>query len=305
MSEQTELIIGFKSKQELYFKSDGEITAASLADNLLGLQGVADAASRVIQRWADIKVKQCDVLIESISLQSYKDNFVFRLIFGTGRKAELKLEKFRDALRLKNVSGDTLAKFAIAGAILYAAWKLTPSASKDAQLANHFENSFNNMAIEVGMTGDEAKDLFETVLRNEEQLKKDVMKLTRPDGQKLSGAMVLQSSDGSGESIEIPSDVIDSIPAAYEREEKENPTEAFEAKDIVLRAVDLDRPENGWWVIVPELTESRLPASIGEDVNPARLPVGKLFTADIEVEYSVDKHGNKKPKRVIINAANQ
>jgi hypothetical protein len=293
----------WQSEHEFYFDSKGPITAVSLADNLLGLDGIAQFGTKILENLLDVKINDSDVLIQSVSLQSYKDTFWFRLIFGAGKKGEQKLEKFREALKLRDMDARTLAQFALAGAVLWGAYKLSDSwktsetdpSRKDALV--HFENSFNNMSLKVGLTPEEAMAIFEKAIKKEEGLKKDVIRLARPAGQALSGTITFDGEPA----FSVPAEVIEVLPEKYTKPEPEEPEDEFESIDIVVRALDLDRPETGWWAIIPEMTEKRLPVSLDDEVKPSTLPAGKLFKAHVTVIYSMDRHGEKVPKRVLLH----
>lgn len=245
----------WNTKHIFYFNSKSAITAKSLADNLMGLDGIGNAAVKLIEKVIGIKAVEHELLIESVALESYKDQFWFRIIFGQGKKAEEKLEKFREHLKLKDVDGSTIARFAIAGSILYGCYLINQqnNKGKDLELTRraetHIENSFNNMAVSIGMSGDEMKAAYETTVRNKEQLKKDVMKIARPDGQKLAGKILI---DGD-ENFAIPDEIIESLPDKYEKTELDKPEQEFPKIEISLRAIDLDKPESGWWALVPDL----------------------------------------------------
>ena len=280
------------TQHTFYFSSKGLITARSLADNLIGLDGIAHSAARLIEGIVDVRIKDTEVLLES-----YKDYFVFRLLFGSGEAAERKLEKFRTSLKLKNMSAENMARLALFAVISYGAWKLynaQPHSGNDA--AVHFENSFNNMAVEIGMDRDQVIALIEKSIPNPEPLKKDVLKIARPDGQHLSGDIVIDADPN----FTVPRQVVDTLPEKYELSDAEVPEKDFMNIQLVVRALDLDNPERGWWAVVPDVFDKRLPVSVDGDLDPAIIPVGKYFRADIRVLYKIKRNGEKSPKRVLL-----
>lgn len=283
-----------------YFNSDGPITALSLADNLRGLDGISKASTKVIGKILNVDISGSQLLIEQVSLESYKDSFIFRLVFGKGRKGEQKLEKFREALKLSDMNPRTLAQFSLAGAVVWGGWHVANAYKQEegnAEAHYHFENSFNTIALQADIEPEAAKEIFEQAVKNQEQLKKDVVRLTRPGGHLLQGAITFDDNP----SLSLPAEAIAAIPPKYEAPDRHDPEKHFKDIQIIVRALDLDTSSRGWWAIVPEVSESRIPMEIDDEVNPATLPAGKLFHAEITITYKADRHGEKKASKVYLH----
>jgi hypothetical protein len=282
---------------EYYFDTKTPVTAAALADNLTGMEAMLRAGAVVMSRVLDTTIKDTEILVKSIELQSYKDRFVFRLFFGTGKKAEEKLEKFREALKLKNMDGRTLANFAIAASVLYGAYLLHQSKGSTPETEVAFNNSFNNMAVEVGMSGDEVKELLESAIKGKEEHKKNAARVIKPDGQDTKGRMVFDNNDA----LTIPPEVVAAVPQVYKKDDVDNSVRTFTDTAISIRALDLDHPERGWAGIVTEVSDKRVKVTLGENIDPRTIPAGKSFKADITVEYKLNKRLQKVPSKITLD----
>lgn len=287
----------WETPQEYYFDTQTPVTAAALADNLIGLEAMLRVGASVMSNILEIPIKDTEIIVKSIELQSYKDKFVFRLFFGSGKKAEAKLEKFREALRLKNMDGRTLASFAVAASIIYGAYMINKSlgTASDAQVS--FDNSFNNMAVQVGMTGEEVKELMESVIKSKEEHKKNTVRVIKPDGQDTKGDMTFDNDSN----FRIPSEVVATVPTTYTRDEADKSVRTFKNTAISIRALDLDHPDKGWSGIVTAVSEKRMKVTLGPNVDADSIPAGKSFKADITVEYKISKTGHRVPSKITLD----
>lgn len=278
-----------------YYDTDSPITASMLAESLLGLEGVIKRSTDILSKLIDTPIRDADVLITSIKFGSYDENFLIRFFFGKGRTGERNIEQLRKKLGLQKMELSKVAAIAILAAIAYGAYHFATS-SKDDKASVHIENSFNNWGKELGMTKEELLALVQDAIRNKEDLKKQVVRLTHPAGSQKGGTITL---DGD-ETLSIPSTVINSIPADYVKDTPDEPFKDFEGVDVVVRAVDLDRPAMGWAAIVPSVSDKRLPLQLAEGLDPLTVPIGKYTPSDITVIYKTDAHGNKTPKRLLL-----
>lgn len=156
----------WETTHQFSYDTPGEVTATALANNLLGLDGVFESGAKVLAMLLESTVKDTEIILTRVELGSYKDNFIFRMVFGEGEEAEKKIEELRRKLRLDKMDGKTLAGFAIAGAIAYGAYRMAPAgAMDDPSVQIHIENSFNALGAELGMGRDEVVALFDTALR--------------------------------------------------------------------------------------------------------------------------------------------
>lgn len=269
-----------------------------LADSLLGLEGVVKQAKFILSKMLDIHIKDAEIMLTAIEFGSLDEKFSLRFIFGKGKEAERNIEKLRTALGLKNMDFSKIAKWALAAAILYVAYQYFGKQEKPAESTSiQIENSFNNLGKETGFSRDELLGIVEAAVKNKEELKRHVSKLTRPKESGAAGSVFL---DEDGGQITIPADVVNLIPPNYTKEETEDPFEDFDGIAIVVRAADLDRPEVGWAAIIPTISDRRIQLQIAEGIDPLKVRMGKYISADVTVIYKKDRNGNKSPKRYML-----
>lgn len=287
---------------DLLYVTDSPITAKSLAESLMGLEGVVGKSALVLRKlMPDLALVETQVLISRIEHGSYKESFLVRLILGCGEELEKRIEALRVRLSLKKMDAKTIIGISILGAILYAAWEFRQSKA-DANVASdlatvHIENSFNSIGAELNLTAADVKAILDAALqKDKEALKKQVVKLAHPGGDARGEKLVLDGNDARS----ISEEVIQAIPADYKAEEAEEPFRDFQKVQMIVRAADLDRPLTGWAGIVPEVADKRLVLSLAPEIDPAKVPIGKYFNADITLLYRLDKQGKNTPKRLLL-----
>jgi hypothetical protein len=287
------------SEHQFYFKTTGLVTARSLADSLIGLEGVVLNSRGVIAcLLGDGAIKEMEVLISGVTVASYKDDFIVRFCLGKGKALEKNIDALRKTLKLDRL-GKMEAKhvigIAMAGALAWVAWQ---AAKPDDPARIQIQNSFNTIGAEAQLSGDEMRGIIEALMSKPKQadMKRKVSQLIHPDGVVHDGSVIIDNNPN----LAIPAEVVKSIPAKSADADADNPVADFEKQQMVVRAVDLDSSSKGWWAIIAEISESRLPLHLTPDVNPAKVPIGRYCDADVTVIYTVDRHGNKKPKQYIL-----
>ena len=287
----------WESSHEFYFKTSADVTPLSLADNLIGLDGVLRRSGDVIGKLLGARVSDVEILLESVELNSYKDNFLFRLTFGKGRAAEKKLDELRKKIGVDEMSPKTMIAAVVLVAVAWAAMRFAGPKPEPA-VTMHIENSFNAGSEKLGVTRDELVAILDATLgKRAEDVKKHVVKMAHPDGQEEGGEIVF---DGE-ESLKVPKEIITVIPASYEKAEPKSRDVDYIKRDITIRALDLDRPGAGWWAIAPDVAERRLPLSIGAEVDPNKVPIGKTQSADFTVTWKREKSGEETPSRILLH----
>jgi hypothetical protein len=288
----------WESEHVFYFNTPSRVTPISLSENLLGLDGILRHSADVLGTLLGDKVRDVEIVLNSVELNSYKDSFLFRCFFGKGDDAEKKLDEFRKTYHLKDVTPKQLAGFAIGAATLYGVWQYVKPAENAATEVNiHIENSFNNMGEEVGLSKDQVISVLDSALKGKkEALKKDVVKLIRPDGQEAGGKITFDDND----SFVIPDELVDIVPREFVKPDPTETVKNFEDKDIALRALDLDRPSKGWWAIAPDIADKRISVVLDQDLDPAKVPVGKMGKGDFSVVYRKDRKGQFIPKQIVL-----
>lgn len=283
-----------ESEQYFYYDTKNLISATSLAESLKSYDALVRRSSVVIGRALGVRVKETEIFVTEISIGSYQDTLLYRLICGKGRAGEKKFEEIRKAIGLKNMDTKKIIALLIAGAVLYTAWQFIPE--KKTPETIHIENSFNNIGTELGLSRDDLFRLYGSSFKNPEELKKIVSRLTHPGDVVHEGSMTFDK-DGT---VKVDANALAVIPSGYVSNEGEEPFKDFTSIELEIRAVDLDRPDAGWAGIIPSVSEKRLPVAVAEDISPAAVPVGRIFEGDVTVIYRITAKGERMPKRYML-----
>lgn len=278
------------------YNAKGPVTATMLAESLVGLDGIVAQSGRVLGSLLKTRVRDTSVIIQSVEIGSYRDNFAVRMIFGKGKQLERNLEKLRKDLKLDNMTVQKVAGIAIALVLAYGIWEFA-IAGKDEKTVITIENSFNNWGGDLGLSKDEVIGLLRDAVQSREVVKKHVVQLTKPDGSDTSGAIELRTED---KTFAIPADAVKVVPSKYGKEKPHTPVMDFDDVQIVIRAADLDKMKTGWAAIAAEISDRRLPVVLDEGVDPTRAPIGKFTRADITVIYRTNKAGHEIPNKILI-----
>jgi hypothetical protein len=288
------------SEHEFYYQTNQLVTARALADSLIGLDGVVQSSRDLMSVFMGAgAIVQVDVLIQSVTVASYKDNFLVRMFFGDEKVQERNIEKLRKALGLKLVQ-KMQTKHAVAAGVVcavgYVAWQY----SKPADTARvQIQNSFINIGAGANLKSEDVLGIVDTLVDSKtkrDELKRRVSQLVHPGGTEHTGSITL---DGDS-SLTISPEIVKAIPVKAGPVDVPDPVAEKDDTEVILRALDLDSSLKGWYAICPEISDARLPIQIAPEVDALRLPVGQRFQGDVTVVYSVDRFGNKKPRQFIL-----
>ncbi len=285
--------------QHFKMQAPGEVTARMLAESLLGLEGIAKHSVDFLESYLDVKIKTAEVIVTDVEIGSIEDTWIFRIVFGKGRGAAKKFEALRAKLGVKNMEPEKMIGFAMMGLLLYATGKMHGAATVAAapEATTHIENSFNTVSEGLNMPREELIALMSETVKNEEELKRDTIRLVNPDGQVRSGKIVFNQD----EVTTLPPEVLEVVPAKYERaEDLEEPMRDYPAAEVSVRAMDLDKAGQGWWALAPAISDRRLPIVLGPGIDPLTIPYGKTIKADLTLAYKVDRQGNNTPKSLVL-----
>lgn len=279
------------------YNTPGEVTAEALANNLLGLEGVFASSSKIVGRLLGTSIRETEIIIQEIELGSYRDTFLFRMVFGQGDDAEKKVEELREKLRIHNMSAKMIVGVAVTAAVLYGAIQYGAATGKplEPSVQISIDNSFNGIAHELNLSREELLALLDSALKGDEELKKSVIKLVKPEETTRPGEIVIDRTP----TLTISEQVTGLVPGKYEKPKPTEVSEREEDVQLVVRAVDLDK-KTGWWAVMPLESDRRIKVELSPEVAPTSIPVGKFMRADIEILFRVDPKGEKSAQKITI-----
>jgi hypothetical protein len=282
------------TEHQFVYDTQGPVTAKMLAESLLGLEGVAKSSGFILKKLVPgLKLRDTEVLISSIELGSYKDNFIIRMVFGDGETAEKKIEDLRKTLRLDSMTPKRLIVLVMLGVIIYVAY-ICGSSKK---VPPHVEESFAKISAEFNLNQQQLTDLIKSAIQDDE-VKKSVIRLVHPDGATNNGTIVI---DGQHD-LAVTSDVVKLIPSKFVKADDTQKSDDLENVLMIVRAVDLDKANVGWAAVVPSVSTNRIQMQVLGDVDRNKIPVGKNFYGNVTVLYGAAKDGTVFPRRYILSA---
>lgn len=279
---------------EFYYNTEVRVSAAALADSLLGLETTVRRSGAILTSLIPgLSIAETEVLIESIELASYKENFLVRLVFGRGDDMENHIDELRKALRLDKLSVQKLITLSVVGTIAYGAHSFL----KDTPAPVH--NTYVQIGKELNMESRQVEKLIDEALhKKREEIRKGVVRLAHPGGNQHAGSIII---DRQGQ-LEIPPEMIAAIPRKYEAPSVESPTEDLSNVRLEIRAGDMDSDKKGWAAIAPDLSDQRVPLHIPPEVDRTQIVVGRSIVADMTVIFRLDDHGGRTPKLFVLRA---
>lgn len=286
----------FHESEHLFFYSTetNRVSAGELADSLIGLEGVVGSIGPILERMLEIRIAEVEVLITEVAIGSYRENFIVRMLFGKGATLERNIEKLRKKAGLANMEPKKLIGLVILVALAYAVYLHTKPGDP---MTGIIVNSFNNIGG-TNLSGEQIVEIAKAALNHKEteQLKRDAVKLLRPNGGQVSGFVQIDNDPH----LTLPKEAIDVVPTKYEREADVPTNQDFDHVYLSVRSADLDRPSAGWTAIAPDHAEKRLPLRIMPEVSIHDVPIGRTFPADITIIYQTKAGKPREPKEYLL-----
>ncbi len=122
-SPVAEATVFLETEHTFYYDTQPPVTARALARSLLGLAGVARCSLLIINHLLPQNgIESVEVLIKEVTIDSLNVRFFVRLIFGTGKRAEEKRDKFEKMVEPKSLTLERYVAVAIACTISHVAF---------------------------------------------------------------------------------------------------------------------------------------------------------------------------------------
>jgi hypothetical protein len=290
-----------ESAHTFRYAVEGRISPRELADSLLGLEGLVKQSTAVLKELLpELELVHAEISMQSVQIGSIEEHFLYRLVFGKGEEAQKKFDELRKTLGLTDMTPNKVISIALILVTAYAAYlHFTAKEEKGSTTIEITEinNSFNTLAQATNRTPEELRALVDRSV-NKEELKKSIVKVAHPAGDTRAAKIIV---DGD-ERFALSESVTGRIPSKYVPDEKVETNKTLSGVRMVIRAKDLDRVGAGWFAIVGDVEEKRLPVTISAKIDADKIPVGKYIYGDVTVWYKTDKKGNKKAVKLDLHS---
>lgn len=281
-------------RQHYHLEINGVVTASMLADNVLGLEGLARQIGFLIEGSLGLEMPPPQVLVTSVSINSIEPTWIYRIFFGKGMEGEGRFEEFRKAMMVKKLTPQLMVGALLGGLVSYTAIKLF---STDANIHLHLQQP----AQAIGISEKQLEELIDKRI-SKQSVKRNAVRFVHPSGVDNVGNLTVGGLDTNP--IVIESDSIARIPVDYVKDEDNSPFQDFDGVELEFRAVDMDK-STGWWVVAEQVANKRVVAQLAENISPMGIVTGRVYSADITVTYDVKKDGTRSAKRIQVRRLRQ
>lgn len=291
----------------IYFSDPRAIPAQIFADGVVGtLRMVRESRVALLSLLGVENLgAQCEVCVDKVVPGSKREDFLFRVFLGSDAEAAETADKLHQRFGVnKMLESRHVQNVAIAAILAYA---LNCGVSKFVDTAKRqpLIQATNSIVLNAGrdlnLEDGRVKELLETGIHDKTAAGKGAVMALGPA--RCGDGTVVRV--GGPEGVEIPRDVVGSLPDPDDIKTEKRRTEAdYENVEVQFVAGDRDKRANGWAVIMPPDTPGagrRLPAEIADSISPLDLMYRK--TANVDVTLFFAKNG--KANRVLIRALSE
>jgi predicted nucleic acid-binding protein len=294
-AQPTEFFFSFSHK--IYYSNRHAVPAEEVAEALLGLSRIVQKAPLVFKGLVSgCNLPKAALYVESIENGSLSEEVIVKFFFGSKRKMDRCLKRWREALGINletapGVLRTIIIALIFAGAVIAAQRYLSPAEKATIEM-NH-NTVINIGAAELQMTPDQLRAIITTVISNKDQLAADAVAVIRPAKRDRDASITFDNDPAKT----IPPTVIDHIPSTVDPVREEDST-MHEHVTVELRALDLDSNKSGWAAVAPRVAATRLKLELGPNIQPEHLFGKASVTGTVEVVKRRNGEGTMVPKLI-------
>lgn len=285
--------LSIENTHQIYYSNENQIPITEVAESLLAYNRIAQLSPRVFHKlMPNIEISQLDVIVGNIETGSLFEEFIVKFLFRDQQGFDDAIEKLRGDVGMDSLK-ENKTLFAVVIAALVGAGimylinnnKTSTTSQEKATIQANNNVIINYGAGMVGLSEGEFQAVVENVVKTKSEkvrLANDAATLLKPAKSDPNAEVTL---DGS-EKLKFDKKVIAVIPneKLVEPEDEEDSKEFYDV-DIYLRATDLDNPNRGWGVIVPEVSDLRVKMHVDPGINLSNLGGKTKIVGDISVMY--------------------
>lgn len=300
------------SRHEFFYNTGALPTPQDVIDSLTGIPRILSLVPSVLKGLDLAGPYKVEVYVSMIEAGSLRDNIITRLIFGSeaGLDKWISLVRKKTGVEYMNDKHPIITPvFAalVGGGLVFAAQRMAGREGAGDGNIKHLRdvsNSFiNTGAITLNVAPEDLRAAVGAGAGNFLNLATNATRAIAPAKRAETQSPSVQI-DGLGGFV-IDSGSIKAAPSHVDRSVAEPVMEALATEDVSIRALDVDNLDKGWFIIVPRLSEKRLPLEVAVSVNPGDLQAGRTVNADIEVYYTFNDKGDRVYRRAYLRGINK
>lgn len=287
-----ELTLSFNHR--IFYSTEYPVPAEEIAEALLALDKVVRRSPRVMKALVPgISAPKVELLVQKLESGSLSEDFIVKFFFGSKKKMERTIARFRDTLGVDLTSKSGVTRTIIWGLLLVGAYYAISGSEKPTKPT--VEISHNTIisvgAKEMNMTPEQLVKIIETAVSNKNQLAIEAVKVIKPAKRDSKAEITVDDAP----KLKISNQVIAQVPFEFNPDRSEE-SKKHQHAEVHLRALDLDSSDHGWAAVVPAVSQRRLPLEVGESINSDNLFGQKVIYGTIEAISRRDKNGKMQLK---------
>jgi hypothetical protein len=282
----------------------GPVPIGTLAASLVAFEKVVRQSRPLFEKLYSAEIADIRVFVNEIEAGSLFDDFLIKFVF----KDDEGYTAFVQALRRKTGVDAMTERYPTIGPILTTVLLLGGLAAVsrgcgsggdgiNINLRNSYGNVITIAAADHQMPVEEMQGLINTSITNRYLLATNAAKIFLPA--KREGADASIKMDDRMDLVISPGSVKE-VPAIVPKAQAQETQEVHTDVAIQIRALDLDNRKKGWGVVIPSVSNARIPMELDPQVNTADLLGRNLVQADIEVFYRIDAEGEEHAKSAFL-----
>lgn len=285
------------------FEDRGSLKIQEVIEHLNGLEKIGWKVPLLLEKLYNtrhinnqVQVRLANIGIKKMASGSFTDwldmavqvSFVGNIDEETKRNVMADIKNCSNATKLAALFGILVVGFSVRSCISPSS--ITNSGVIQSGLVLNISSSFQLPEAIVKPIVDEA---IRKAVPSDINAALNFMKPAKKNG----GAIKL--SEGP-RSTEIPATFVDETPVEYEKPLKQEHVETVNNTELQIRALDMDNPEKGWYVIIPAvLPGHRIKLELRSNIDRSRLSRLNV-QGDVEVTYNIKSDGSKKPVKALL-----
>jgi len=289
-------------KQHIYFSRKELVPIGEMADSLKALEALIRMSPDVLRKLdQDLIIDDIQIFIPKLTGGSLTEDVLIKFVFGSQQKFDEIIQKSR-TIAIKNITEHKMISSIVLMLILSGgtyAYKAIGNDPKNAiNITGNYNVIINDLSkrnnIPVNVLSGAIEEVFNS---NPEKITDNSMKFLKPAKQALDGMVIFDKDKNT----QINHGTIREIPSDYVRSNSSKEfSRDFQAVNIHIRAIDVDKFNKGWAGVIDEIGEKRIKIELMPNINRELLLGKRMFKADISVYYKNDRDGVLIPNYALI-----
>jgi hypothetical protein len=291
--ENGDLILS--TKHTLYYDCAGPVPIGELAASLVAFEKVVKQARPLFEMLYSCQISDVRVYVNEIETGSLLDDFVIKFVFKDQAAYDACVANLRKVTGVQKLTerlptiGPLITVALLAGGIS-AVSRGCGSDGISVNLKNARDNVIVIAAGEHQMKPEDFQAVVNDALKDRYLLATNAAKVFLP-AKKENADSSIKIDDRVD--LMISPEAVKEVPVIVKKGTAKQSQEVHSKITIQIRALDLDNRKKGWGVMIPSISNARIPLELDPQVNPAELLGRSIMQADIEVFFRVDAAGDE------------